>query len=151
MGWGKRVWLRHPLSLRLCAPEVGWAGQHCAVTSCFGEWGTCSHVQSKGQPNPSKHLNCLLETVLQKRALVIYGEMHAALRVCFLSQRISHPITLHNLLLATAGNESSYTNQSRGDGLQACLLPWTGCGRVCKTTFHNSDYFVSVQGIGYSC
>lgn len=57
-------------------------------------------------------------------ALVIYGEMYVALLKCVLFKvRESHtcfPSARHNLLFVTAGIESSYTHQSRGDSLQAC-------------------------------
>lgn len=51
VGWGKRVWLRHPLSLRLCAPG-GWLGG-AALCSYFLLRGV-GHVLTRTIQRPAK-------------------------------------------------------------------------------------------------
>lgn len=87
--------------------------------------------------------------VLQKMALGIYGEMHAALRVCFLkSVNLTRFITCH-LQLRAMSPRTQIRPEGTIDSFAHSCEPAVGeCG---KMSFHNSDYFGSVQGIGCSC
>lgn len=111
-----------------CALAGGWpcgTAPHTFLLWGMGHWLTWTIKRT------AKNVPSILTVYwtqcykLQKMALVIYGEIYVALskRVLFKvrDSPACFPSIPHNLLFVTAGHESPYTNQSRRDGLQACL------------------------------
>lgn len=111
-------------------PTLPKAPVHTFLLWGLGHWLTWAIQRTARKVPNTLTVYCRQCYKIQKMALVIYGEMHVALLKCVLFKaRDSHtgfPGPLHNLLPVTAGNESSYTKQSRGNTLQACLITQVG-------------------------